>query len=534
MKNKILFIALLFASLGFNSCSNFLEEDPKSQMSESEAYKSSDMIYLNTVASIYPEIGGTSGGNGLGGTDRGIYDLNTFTSDEAILPTRGGDWYDGGLWQAVFTHKWGVSNSLVLNSWNYLYRVIGICNQKLDKINSLLEADPSNKYLPGYKAEVRAVRALFYYYLLDMYARVPIVQSSTTTIADVQQSKRSEVFAFVKKELQDSYPYLNAANSTKSGAYYGRVTRPVAFFLLAKLALETQVYSDDDWTDNSGVPNGSTTFAPYGNCWKACAAYCDSITKSGYSLEGEFSANFAVKNENSKENIFVIPMDPTVYPNVGNYYIVRSLHYTHMSAFGLSGWNGASATKELLAVFRKGGDDPRLTKSFYTGKVTGPDGGYIKSGTVDLEYIPDAIALDLSGAAAEKTAGARWAKYAIDVNAGSGGQVPHNDYVLFRYADALLMKSEALVRDGQNGDAQLKLVRDRVSAPNRTATLDNLLDERMLELSWEGVRRQDLIRFGKFHLPITDRPTSAPYLTVFPIPQDVLSLNKNLTQNRGY
>ncbi len=129
--------------------------------------------------------------------------------------------------------------------------------------------------------------------------------------------------------------------------------------------------------------------------------------------------------------------------------------------------------------------------------------------------MPDAIALDLSGTAAEKTAGARWAKYAIDVNAGSGGQVPHNDYVLFRYADALLMKSEALVRDGQNGDAQLKLVRDRVGAPIRTATLDNLLDERMLELSWEGVRRQDLIRFGKFHLPITDRPTSAPYLTVF-------------------
>ena len=87
---------------------------------------------------------------------------------------------------------------------------------------------------------------------------------------------------------------------------------------------------------------------------------------------------------------------------------------------------------------------------------------------------------------------------------------------------------------GLNGDDDLGKVRARVNAPARVATLDNILDERLLELAWEGWRRQDLIRFGKYTQPISDRPTSAPAKTVFPIPADVLSLNANLTQNPGY
>jgi predicted nucleic acid-binding Zn ribbon protein len=96
------------------------------------------------------------------------------------------------------------------------------------------------------------------------------------------------------------------------------------------------------------------------------------------------------------------------------------------------------------------------------------------------------------------------------------------------------MKSEALVRMGQSGDDDLGKVRTRAGASSRVATLDNILDERLLELAWEGWRRQDLIRFGKYTQPISDRPTSAPTKTVFPIPADVLSLNTNLTQNPGY
>ena len=96
------------------------------------------------------------------------------------------------------------------------------------------------------------------------------------------------------------------------------------------------------------------------------------------------------------------------------------------------------------------------------------------------------------------------------------------------------MKAEALVRDGQDGNTELKQVRDRVGASDREATLQNLLDERMLEFAWEGLRRQDLVRFDKYHLQITDRPETARFRTVFPIPGEVLSLNDNLSQNPGY
>lgn len=535
MKSKIYIYSFIAAfSLVLFGCS--LNEDPKDQMPQGEAFKSPKLIYLNTVANLYTEIGGSGGGSGLAGTDRGVYDLNTFTADEALLPTRGGDWFDGGLWQDMFKHAWKTDNSVIKNGWEYLYRVIGKANQSLDKLNLLIEQTPDNKFLPVYKAEVRALRAMYYYYLLDLYARVPIVETATMKIADVKQSTRSEVFAFVKKELEESMPYLSTASSARQGEYYGRMTRPVAFFLMAKLALNAQVYADNDWTDNNGVPNGTATFTIGGASktpWQATIAYCDSITALGYTLEADFSKNFSVNNETSKENIFVIPMDPVLF-SARNMNLVRSRHYAHAKAYSQDGWNGASATKEALAIFRKESVDPRMGKTYFLGKVNGPDGSPVMDGNNELEYKPDAIALDVSGSTNEKTAGARMAKYELDKTAQAGGQLVHNDWVLFRYADVLLMKSEALVRAGQNGDNELQTVRARAGAEARTATLATLLDERMLEFAWEGIRRQDLIRFGKFHQPISDRPTSAPYRSVFPIPVDVLSLNKNLTQNPGY
>lgn len=96
------------------------------------------------------------------------------------------------------------------------------------------------------------------------------------------------------------------------------------------------------------------------------------------------------------------------------------------------------------------------------------------------------------------------------------------------------MRAEALVRNGQSGQADLDEVRNRVGAPFAEATLDNLLKERLLELAWEGWRRQDLVRFGRFNDAITDRPKTEKYLQVFPIHANTLAVNKNLTQNPGY
>lgn len=543
MKRRILYSLLMTATLGLSSCESFLSENPKDQITEEQAYQNSTLLYLNTVASLYTQVGANGGGAGLQGTDRGLYDLNTFTTDEAMLPTRGGDWYDGGLWQNLFLHNWGTKNDLVKGSWDYLYKVIAQANQSLDKLKEILENNPENISVPKYISEVRAFRAMYYYYLLDMFARVPLVTSSSVAMEDVVQSERSAVFNFVRTELEESVEDLSDAHSNLTGEYYGRITKTVAYFLLAKLALNAEVYADDNWTDGTKLDGKNIKFTVDGtemNAWEATIAYCDKIKNLGYKLEQKFEANFSLKNESSVENIFTIPMDANLYKNEF-YNLIRSRHYNHGNAYGQGGWNGSSATKEALDAFGYGtsSPDPRFELTYYAGKVEGPNGTIKLDDGTDLEYVPSEITLDLSGKASEKTAGARMKKYELDASATNDGKLQSNDIVLFRYADVLLMKSEAKVRNGGNGDAELTEVRERAGATlDVTATLETLLEERLREFAWEGLRRQDLVRFGKFTRAYTDRPQlpkeDTGYTTVFPIHEDVLSLNGKLTQNYGY
>ena len=134
----------------------------------------------------------------------------------------------------------------------------------------------------------------------------------------------------------------------------------------------------------------------------------------------------------------------------------------------MGGWNGASATKEALDAFGYGtaSVDPRFEITYYAGKVEGPNGFIKMDDGTDLEYLPSEITLDLSGKAAEKTAGARMKKYELDAAATNEGKLQSNDIVLFRYADVLLMKSEAKVRDGGNGDAEQTEVGGEITVLN--------------------------------------------------------------------
>mgnify|MGYP000818485454 CR=1 FL=1 len=113
----------------FTACNGFLREDPRDGTDHADAYRTLSDVYLNAVASLYNYVGGYADSQGLQGTGRGVYDLNTFTTDEAIMPTRGGDWYDGGFWQGLYLHKWGVSNDAVQATWEYLYKVKGDANR---------------------------------------------------------------------------------------------------------------------------------------------------------------------------------------------------------------------------------------------------------------------------------------------------------------------------------------------------------------------------------------------------------------------
>jgi hypothetical protein len=326
------------------------------------------------------------------------------------------------------------------------------------------------------------------------------------------------------------------------GKHYGRATRPVVHFLLAKLALNAEIYCDDKWTDGI-VQNGKDIFFTVDgeqlNAWETCVRYCDRLAEAGYRLESEYSYNFSVHNENSDENIFTIPLDKNIYA-AQFWYLFRSRHYNHGKALGASAENGTSANISTVMAYGYGTDevDARFEKNFYAGVVVVDGKTVILDNGKPLEYMPLELRLNLTGSPYVKTAGARMAKYEVDRMAHADGKLPDNDIVLFRYADALLMKAEAKVRNGEDGSAELNEVRGRVGMPHREATLDNILEERLLELVWEGWRRQDMIRFGIYHKSY-DQRTQLPdetngYTTVFPIPQKCIDLNHRLKQNAGY
>lgn len=538
MKHRFFALSVLALSLSLTSC---LDETPKDQIPETEIYDSANSLYVNAVASLYNYIGAHEEGEGLQGTCRGIYDYNTLTTDEAIIPIRGGNWYDGGLWENMYDHTWTATDTDLYNVWKYLYKVIVLSTKSLETIEkhkSLL----TEQQRVDYAAEVRAIRAMYYYYAMDMFGRIPILQSSTQKTADIRQSNRSDVFWYVVKELQDVAPLLANEHSNLQGNYYGRVTRPVAWFLLAKLSLNAEVYTDDDWTDSSRPDGKTIMFDIEGNkknAWQTCVHYCDLITAAGYTLEADYTKNFAVHNEGSTENIFTIPLDKILYLNEFH-YLFRSRHYAHGGAYSGASENGTCATLHTMAVNGFGTETPdaRLDMNFYTGKVE-VDGKYV---TLDdgtpLEYKPLAVEENLTASPYLETAGARMKKYEVDRTAYSDGRMPDNDIVLYRYADVLLMKSEAKVRNGESGDEEMDAVRSRVGMPSLSATLDNLLNERLLELVWEGWRRQDMIRFGTYckqydiHTP--SEADKKGYTTVFPIPEKAHELNPNLKQNPGY
>ena len=547
MKKRIISYSLLLvvALMTLGSCNDFLEDKPTDRLPADGAYNTINELRLNALGNIYLNIGGSGASQGLQGTARGVWDLNTFSTDEAIIPTRGADWYDGGIWQNLFLHRFG-NVDFTGDTWNYLFKEVLACNRALESINTFAVNHPGED-VSELRAEARALRAMFLFYAMDLYGRVPLFTNSNPTVQEMKLQDRSVAFKHIVSELQAVEIELPVVRSTQFGDYYGRMTRPVVDFLLAKVLLNAEVYADDDWTD-AQRPDASTMMWTIDgetmNTWKAVERYCVFLSGVDYKLADSFKDNFDINNEESPELIFTIPMDIYNYSNRFTQQF-RSLHYNHASALGLNGENGPCATIEAMNTFGydKGVDaDIRLYWTYYydqvyhdkTGEAVRLDDGS------PLVYYPLAVKLDLSNDPYEKTAGARMRKYEIDLASMSDGQLRRNDIVLFRYADVLLMQCEAMLRDGRAGaeaDALLNQVRARVGMEWRTATLDNVLEERMLELAWEGWRRNDLIRYGLFTRSYTDRPqTDADrmgYTLVFPIPGETLTACGS-SQNPGY
>ncbi|TRX39434.1 RagB/SusD family nutrient uptake outer membrane protein [Flavobacterium restrictum] len=451
------------------------------------------------LASVYAQVGGNWDGVGYAGADRGWYDLNSFASDEQVIPHRTtGDWELD--FARLYKHEWLPTDSFINNTWKWLYKSIFNANLAVNQLEKS-NAEPSKI------AEAKVLRAFFYYLLIDDFGNVPFYTDNEITVDKIPQATRQEVYAFVVKELTENVELLSV---TKGGNYYGRFNKWAGYTLLAKVYLNAGVYT--------GTPK-----------WQEALAACEKVTQGGYSLHSG-AANASSPLGNKYYELFgdVLPDDETILSifataNVvsRNIFSVRSLYGPHAKTlFGYSGWNGTIVPKDYFQKFNA--TDIRKKQFLY-----GDQGG-------GVNYTVDVASLDNPGAAPQ--AGVRDVKfYPVTPMDGGGAS---NDFPIYRYADVLLMIAECNVRLGNATAAKpfIDQVRQRAGLGILAAnpTLTDIYNERGFELSWEGHRRQDMIRFDTFLLPNQFRGSSAEYRKLYPIPTAALDANKGLKQNPGY
>ncbi len=439
---------------------------------------------------------------GVRGYFGNLSNLNAAT-DEQIVPTRGGDWKDGDQWKRIYEHSWQAvadGGTFFNGAWGYCYNNITAVNQQLATAKD-----------PALVAELRALRAFFHYSAMDWFGNAIIADALSATQS--KQSTRAEMFAYIEKELLAIYPQLSAESG---GAFYGRMNKPTVDMLLAKLYLNAQVYT--------GTPR-----------WQDAVTRLNNIVTTGkYSLPADFFSTFSTNNSGSPEIIFAVPFDRT---KAGGMNLqMRTLHYRSQLTYNLgsSPWNGFATPTEFYNSF-----DARDTRKqmWIVGQQFDASGKPLDDDGVPMVFNPEIPAFAMPAGAAGRLAGARSQKYQIQRNNTFNDQ--DNDFVIFRYADVLLMRGEAQFRLGNTAAAltDFNLVRARAGMPaytTATLTLPEILAERGRELAWEYHRRQDLIRFDQFTKAWRFKPASAKFRELFPIPNDQIILNTNLKQNPGY
>lgn len=443
--------------------------------------------------------------NGLGDYFGNMNELNT-TTDEQMVPTRGGDWKDGDNWKRLYTHTWDpvTDNGQFNGRWTWCYNNITAINQQLGTIKDA-----------ALIAELKTLRAFFHYQAMDLFGNV-IISNQSGGGAAAKQSTRAEVFAFVEKELLDNYAALTDKAGVSNLANYGRVNKYVADMILAKMYLNAQVYT------------GTAR-------WQDAITRLDNIIKSGkYSLASDFFSNFVTQNQNSVETILAAPMSST--KRGGMNIQMRTLHYLNQLTYntGSAPWNGYCTVTEFYNSFE---DKDVRKKMWIVGQQYRADGTPIKDDALPMVFTPEIPSFVMEAGAAGRLAGARSQKYQIQANNPNNDQ--DNDFVIYRLGDAYLMRAEANLRLGNTAAAiaDANLIRARAGMPAYTAatlTLNEMLAERGRELAWEYHRRQDLIRFGQYTKAWRFKPASQDFRNLFPIPKDQLSLNPALKQNPGY
>ncbi|MDP9081866.1 MAG: RagB/SusD family nutrient uptake outer membrane protein [Bacteroidota bacterium] len=451
----------------------------------------------DALANVYAKITGSWGSN-YAGRDNCWYDLNSFSADDQVIPHRNtGDWQLD--FAQLYTRTELPSLGIINNTWNWAYSTIYSANQA---IQLLTDAKASADKI----AEAKVMRAWMYYLLIDDFGDVPFYTNNNTDVSKIPQKKRADIYAFIVSELTANVDLLS---ETRGGAYYGRFNKWAGYMVLAKVYLNAQVYT--------GTAH-----------WAEALAATNKVASGGFALHSGAN-NTSSPNGNQYFELFgdVLPNDETILAiylteNVisGNIYGIRGLDGPNGTALiGYNGWNGTVIPETFYNKF----DASDIRRKQF---LVGPQKG-------GITYSPTVSSLISPGAAPDE--GIRDVKFfPAGITDGSGSS---NDFPVYRYADVLLMQAELNIRLGNAAVAApfLNQVRERAGlADIALPTLDNVYDERGFELIYEGHRRQDMIRFGKYLLPHDVVPASPEYMLLYPLPTSALNANTTLKQNPGY
>lgn len=501
MNNKY-FAAAFVSLLTFAGCTK-LDVDVESQLT---TIPNNEKSYVASTGSIYLKMSTQNFAVDL-------WRMNELSTDEAFIPNRNGGYYDNGIYQKFHKHTWTTAD--VATCWTWAYSGVSECNRVLN----LLEQSTAESLKAKFIAEVKTMRALFYFYLLDLYGNVPITVFGTTE--NPAQSTRAQVFSYVESELLAVIPDL-AAPVTVTTDYYGRPTRWMAYALLQKMYLNAEYYT------------GTKRYAD-------AITLGDKIMKeSGLSLESVYMSLFSPINAANKETIFAAVFDANKAQ--GNFFTRYTLHGKHADKYGLNyaPSNAMCTIPEFYQLFNLTGDVRDTT--WLAGLQYDFKGSAIMNGSAQLNIKPeitftDATTMNVGPEVNGISMGARSVKFYPDPNSVSRFQ--NNDIPVFRLADVYLMQAEAILRNNGSMTTAVDLfnkVRRRSKAPEvTTITLQDILDERGRELAWEGWRRNDLIRYGQWEKAWGFKAGGESISRrLYPIPATEIVLNPKLIQNDGY
>ena len=471
------------------------------------------------------------------------------SADQLAWPTKGRHGEDGGKWKRLHYHTWTVDEGGLNNAWRLMYTGVGFCNDPIENIEkrSLTQMGLTQTEKDSFLAELKLLRAFHYLKLMDLFGNIPVVTQVGIPVRP-ETMARKDVFNFIEKEIKENIDKAPKLSSLQ----LGRMSQASGYAMLTELYLNAEI-----WTGTAR--------------WDDCIAAADQVINGAggaqngtMALDPNITDQYKTTNDLSKEVIFSIAYNFSIanfepsWP--GEFYhfkqqeiygggrggndgiVVVPGNYTKYEANDLRRSNWLSIGPQVKFA---DGKTPVLASEEYNG---------LQLTFVDNIQKNKSNSTVSSMSEGEENSGVRFNKYKLGNQVAGPGGVPaidlnynNTDWNVYRLTWIYFAKAEALMRKngGTANAAVLQLINDSkqraysagtyVPYTAATLTLDELLTERGREFIFEGFRRDDMIRFGKFTTSTWwDHTPTAATRALYPIPQQQRDLNVNLQQNPGY